>query len=81
MGQPGREVASSTPRFYLAAVEKNRFSPRLRDKIDISPRLRDTIWEWPGDEAGKEWSRNQTLEKSKGGSGKLGGVEVYTAEC
>ena len=71
MGQPGREVASSTPRFYLAAVEKNRFSPRLRD----------TIWEWPGDEAGKEWSRNQTLEKSKGGSGKLGGVEVYTVEC
>ena len=27
----------ATPRFYLAAVAKNR--------------LRDKIWEWPGDEA------------------------------
>ena len=26
---------------FIAAVEKNRFSPRLQDKL----------WEWPGDEA------------------------------
>ena len=30
-------VPQATPRFYLAAVEKNR--------------LRDKIWEWPGNEA------------------------------
>ena len=53
------EPMPSLPRFYLAALEKNRgvklpdFSPRLRDNLlpDFSPRLRDKIW------ARKAWVR------------------------
>ena len=54
----------TTPRFYLAAVEKNRdkawdhcyimdrkWWTRLVRNVDSVCRLRDKIWKWPGDEA------------------------------
>ena len=57
-----------TPRFYLAAVEKN---PRLRDKIWAwAPRLRDKIWAW------EAWRKIHGCE-IKSGRGKPG----YEATC